>query len=245
MNLIIVTSKGDIKTEATRACVKALGIPDPVIVGIKTDSGVGDQPFGEETLLGAHQRIDDAKIILDHIRKGTLPENNPKLQDRINRARARLAEAGITPEQLGSLHSIFSMENGLIKQADGTGYNNRCAVVIETGGKRYEGYDAGLPLSASYDRFVEEAWRRKQAARSGDKTVTECTAAALIGQELGWTPEEARDPHRLLTGKPRAEYLAEAAIEVGKKAFPALTGFRALVSNLVQKTQNQSALSIR
>jgi len=64
-NSIIVTSASAIKVETVKKVFKTL-FPDREfdVVGVKTKSGVNEQPVGEETELGANNRIADAENIV-------------------------------------------------------------------------------------------------------------------------------------------------------------------------------------
>jgi non-canonical (house-cleaning) NTP pyrophosphatase len=61
-----VTSKSELKVNAVRTAYAELGF-EPEVIGYVSESGIGEQPVGDEALQGARNRIDSLGVLMDWI----------------------------------------------------------------------------------------------------------------------------------------------------------------------------------
>lgn len=60
---LILTSTSEVKVRAVREALSEVGWSSIEVAPVKASSGVSEQPFGDETLVGARNRILSAKLI--------------------------------------------------------------------------------------------------------------------------------------------------------------------------------------
>ncbi len=198
---IVLTSNSAVKTQACKDAFTVIAGSSPLeIINIAAVSGVNEQPFNDETVRGAKNRIASARETLTRERFYSQVENAliQAMQENQTGALYESIEQALLSarQEAPDADSWVSIENGIFEE-NGHYIDRAVVAVMNRDGQISISYSDGVefPVDA-----LEETRKR-----GFDKWTV-----GKIMQEMGLVKDHA-DPHADLPPyKPRAAYLAEA-----------------------------------